>query len=131
MQNRSCAGVALVEVLVAMLVLAAGVLGVVALQSSSVRLNQSAQQKTHVLLAVNSLAELLRADATRARTGAYAGDCEQDLLADWTAQLQQASASALCPELSWDAATGFYTIALAWSDERLTAEQAVVVQVRP
>lgn len=130
-RSQRSAGVALVEVLVAMLVLAAGVLGVVALQSSSVRLNQSAQQKTQLLLAVNSLAELLRADAGRARTGAYAGDCQQELLADWVVGLQQASASSLCPELSWDAASGFYTVALSWDDERTQASQQLVVQVRP
>lgn len=56
------AGVSLLEVLVALFVLAVGLLGVIALQAETIKLNQQAYGSTQAIFAANDAAERMRAN---------------------------------------------------------------------
>lgn len=124
-------GIALIEILISVLVLGIGLLGIAALQSSSVRYSQSAQERTTALIMAGTLTEIMRANPNVARTGSYAGDCESDLLAEWALQLQVATGTTTCPEVAWDAGAGVYTISISWQDEKVTGTTSFAIQVRP
>jgi type IV pilus assembly protein PilV len=124
-------GIALMEILISILVLAIGLLGIAALQSSSVRYSQSAQERTTALIMAGSLTEIMRADPALARSGAYAGDCEAELLADWALQLQSATATEVCPEVQWDSTAGVYTISISWQDEKAITATLFELRIRP
>lgn len=124
-------GIALIEILISVLVLAIGLLGIAALQSSSVRYSQSAQERTTALIMAGTLTEIIRSNPEVARAGSYAGDCEAELLADWALQLQAATGTSSCPDVTWDAGTGLYTISISWQDEKVTGATNFTFQVRP
>lgn len=54
------AGISLLEVLVALFVLAVGLLGVIAMQAESIKLNQQAYGSTQAIFAANDAAERMR-----------------------------------------------------------------------
>ncbi len=124
-------GIALIEVLISVLVLGIGLLGIAALQSSSVRYSQSAQERTIALIMAGTLTEMMRSNPDVARAGSYAGDCESELLAEWALQLQAATGTTTCPEIAWDAGAGVYTISISWQDEKVTGSTDFAIQVRP
>jgi len=124
-------GIALIEILISVLVLGIGLLGIAALQSSSVRYSQSAQERTTALILAGTLTEIMRSNPDVARSGSYAGDCESELLAEWALQLQAATGTTTCPEVSWDAGAGVYTININWQDEKVTGSTNFTIQVRP
>ncbi len=124
-------GIALIEILISVLVLGIGLLGIAALQSSSVRYSQSAQERTTALIMAGTLTEMMRANPDVARAGSYAGDCQAELLAEWALQLQAATGTTTCPEVSWDAGAGVYTININWQDEKVTGSTNFTIQVRP
>lgn len=124
-------GIALIEILISVLVLGIGLLGIAALQSSSVRYSQSAQERTTALIMAGTLTEIMRANPNVARTGSYAGNCGSDLLAEWALQLQVATGTTTCPEVAWDAGAGVYTISISWQDEKVTGTTSFAIQVRP
>jgi type IV pilus assembly protein PilV len=64
-------GVGLVEVLIAVLVLSFGMLGLVGLQTWSLRNNQSALERGMATVQTHSIADAMRADRTSAMGGAY------------------------------------------------------------
>ena len=124
-------GIALIEILISVLVLGIGLLGIAALQSSSVRYSQSAQERTTALIMAGTLTEIIRANPDVARAGSYAGDCESELLADWALQLQAATGTTTCPEVGWDAGAGVYTISISWQDDKVKGATSFEIQVRP
>ena len=124
-------GIALIEILISVLVLGIGLLGIAALQSSSVRYSQSAQERTTALIMAGTLTEIMRANPDEARAGSYAGDCEAALLAEWALELQAATGTPTCPNVSWDAGVGVYTINISWQDEKVTGATHFSIQVRP
>ncbi|WP_233081251.1 type IV pilus modification protein PilV [Rheinheimera soli] len=124
-------GIALIEILISVLVLAIGLLGIAALQSSSVRYSQSAQERTTALIMAGTLTEIIRSNPVVARAGSYAGNCESQLLADWALQLQLATGTSSCPEVEWDAGAGVYTISISWQDEKVASSTSFEIQVRP
>jgi len=66
-------GETLIEVIVATLVFAIGILGNMGLQSASVMNNKSSLHQTKAILAANDIAEKIRANRTAALDGAYNG----------------------------------------------------------
>jgi type IV pilus assembly protein PilV len=82
-------GVSLIEVLVAVLVLAFGLLGLASLQMVTLRNNQSAFDRSRAVMAVYSIADVMRADISSTgtlNTGSAFISGRQD---DWDALLQQ------------------------------------------
>lgn len=71
--HRSQAGETLIEVVVATLVFAVGLLGNLGLQSASVQSNKSSLHQTKAILAVNDIAERIRANRDAALEGSYSG----------------------------------------------------------
>lgn len=124
-------GIALLEILIAVLVLGIGLLGIAAMQGSSVRYSQSAQERTTALIMAGTLMEMMRANPDVARAGSYAGDCQSELLAEWALQLQESTGTTSCPEVNWDAGAGVYTITISWQDDKVTGASNFEIQVRP
>lgn len=65
------AGVSLLEVLVAILVLSLGLLGLGSLQATSLRMNYSAYMRSHAAQAALDMADRMRANRQAALAGAY------------------------------------------------------------
>lgn len=64
-------GVGMIEVLVAVLLLAVGFLGMAALQASSLSTNNSAMARSMATIASYSILDAMRADVVNARAGKY------------------------------------------------------------
>lgn len=64
-------GVGLIEVLVAVLVLAIGLLGIAGLQSQALKNNQSAFERSQAVALTYLMMDAMRANVTAARTGLY------------------------------------------------------------
>ncbi|WP_312960350.1 type IV pilus modification protein PilV [Stutzerimonas nitrititolerans] len=71
---RKEAGATLIEVLVAMVVLAIGLLGLAGLQTTSIQSNHSAYYRSQATLLAGDLADRMRANRTEALTNAYVID---------------------------------------------------------
>lgn len=68
-RRKNIAGFTLIEVLVAILVLAIGLLGMAGLQGLSVRNSQSAYQRTQAAILAHSLVDEMRANPTQEFSG--------------------------------------------------------------
>lgn len=71
---RKETGATLIEVLVAMVVLAIGLLGLAGLQATSVQSNHSAYYRSQATILASDLADRMRANRTEALTNAYLTD---------------------------------------------------------
>jgi len=71
---RKETGATLIEVLIAMVVLAIGLLGLAGLQATSIQSNHSAYYRSQATLLANDLADRMRANRTAALTTAYVTD---------------------------------------------------------
>lgn len=76
--RRTQAGVGLIEVLVALLVLSLGVLGIAALQVRALANGGSSMSMTMATVASYSILEAMRADRTNAVAGSYNGSITGD-----------------------------------------------------
>ena len=90
----SQAGVGLIEVLVAVLVLSIGFIGIAALQVRSLSMNNSAMSRSAATIDSYSILDAMRADAASAGNGAYnttvtANGCPTDTSTLANAQLMQ------------------------------------------
>ena len=65
------AGISLIEILVALLVLAIGLLGLASLQSNGLRMNQSAYLRTQASILAYDIVDRMRANASQATADAY------------------------------------------------------------
>jgi len=72
-QSTRQAGVGLIEVLIAVLVLSIGFLGMAALQAKSLSTNNSAMSRSMATIASYSILDAMRADRTNALGAAYNG----------------------------------------------------------
>jgi type IV pilus assembly protein PilV len=70
-RRRHQAGAGLIEVLIAILVVAIGVIGVARIQINMLRANQDAMLRTQASLLAYDMIDRMRADRERALTGAY------------------------------------------------------------
>ncbi len=97
-------GVGLIEVLVAVLVMAIGLLGLAGLQIRTLRDNESASQRGVAVMQTHSIIDAMRADRTKATTDGYdialadatpTGSTFRDLaIASWRTSLEDALGSA-------------------------------------
>lgn len=132
------AGVGLVEILVAVLVLGFGLLGVAAMQSLALRNSQSAMERSQAVVQAYAMIDAMRANADQARQGAYnmsAARCATPAggspsspdgaslaNADQQAWIQSLGASlgrrpTTCGRVSCDAA-GLCLVTVQWDDSR-------------
>jgi type IV pilus assembly protein PilV len=120
---RTQAGVGLIEVLIAVLVLCFGMLGLIALQLTTLKQNQSALERGLAVVQSHSIIDAMRADRNNALSGGFniALDAEPNgntfasiAIAAWRSDLQ---------EMFGDDATGSIdcdgprcTITVQWND---------------
>jgi len=71
MERRRQQGASLIEVLVSMVVLAIGILGISALQATSMKSNQSSYARTQAILHTEDIVERMRSNLAGVRNGDY------------------------------------------------------------
>ena len=131
LRDRVC-GTSLIEVLVAVVILAVGLLGVAGMQMSALRNNQMAYERSAATFLTNSIAERMAANRTALALAAFAlydtamcaapgsanALAQQDLIS-WIADIQSPGmlGATGCGSVNCTAA-GVCTIAVQWSDSR-------------
>ena len=96
-------GFSLIEILVSLLILAVGILGMLALQSHTIKSNISSDQRTHALMVLDSIEETILADRANQGTSICAANAldpfNNALTAgiDNTAAITWTGGSAPCP----------------------------------
>lgn len=122
----AAAGVGLIEVLIAVLILAIGLLGVAALQATALRNSQSSLQRSQGVVHVYSILDAMRANVTAARGGAYnmgltctvpaGGTLVSDDQRNWIQAIQQNLGPNACGQVN--CAANVCTITVRWDDSR-------------
>jgi type IV pilus assembly protein PilV len=127
-RRRRATGVGLIEVLVAVTILAFGLLGIAALQATSLRSNQSAAERSEAVIGTYAILERMRANYDVAANGGYdlaAMTCNaptaSDLVTtdqhDWITALKQSMGSSACGQIK-DCGSDKCTIVVQWDDTR-------------
>lgn len=127
-------GTSLVEVMVSLLVLGAGILGVAGSQATALRNSQSSFARNHAAILTQSMFDAMRANAAVARAGGYdfnstltacAVPAAGATLADadrrtWVTNLRAAlgDANTTCGRVACVAATSTCTVTVRWDDSR-------------
>jgi type IV pilus assembly protein PilV len=122
-------GASLLEILIAMLILAIGMLGIAALQAVSLRNTQSSSDRTNAVIQSYSMLDMLRANRVAARGGQYdqgylctvPASTTTRIQADvglWIAQLQEAMGPTACGAIDCGAET--CEVSVRWDDSRAT-----------
>jgi type IV pilus assembly protein PilV len=125
-------GVGLIEVLVAVLVLAIGLLGVAAMQATALRNSQSSLERSQGVMHIYTILDAMRANPDTARAGGYnigmtcavpaAGDLVANDRRAWIATLQQNLGNTACGQIA--CAGALCTVTVRWDDSRGTASVA-------
>lgn len=138
MSRRSAAaGVGLVEILVAVTVLAFGLLGIAALQATSLRNTQSSLEHGEATIKTYEILERMRANYDVAGNGGYdlaemtcsVPDATTRVQKDWKAwieSLQQALGPSACGQIV-DCGSENCTIKVQWDDSRGTGNEKDLV----
>ncbi|MCO7468938.1 type IV pilus modification protein PilV [Stenotrophomonas maltophilia] len=138
--RSSQSGFSLIEVMVALLILAFGLLGFALLQTTSVRFVQSANYRTQATNLANDLIELMRAQRTDTLAGgAYSsasfsagavtanGACAwptgpavtpKTNVARWQCEVVKTLGDKASAEVQFTQSTGLVSVAITWGDQR-------------
>lgn len=122
-------GVGLIEVLIAVLVMAIGLLGIAALQATALRNAQSSLERSQAVIQSYTIFDAMRANRVAALGNAYNIDmtCEPaagDSLASkdiarWLTAMQRTLGPSTCGKIQCDA-TGLCKVNVQWDDTRAT-----------
>lgn len=126
---RNQKGASLLEVLIAVLILAIGLLGIAALQAVTLRNMQGSGDRSVAVIQTYAMFDMMRANRDDALDGSYdtAGYlCEapeggtriNNEHAAWIEQMQQSMGPSACGEVDC-AVGGECTVRVRWSEERL------------
>ena len=114
-------GFSLIEVLVAIVVLSLGMLGLAALQMTSLRFNQSALMRTQATTLASDIFDCMRANRTLAANYVIGPDpaagtsiAAQDLI-NWKARIKTLLGPAATGSIATDLEKK-YTVTITWSD---------------
>ena len=131
-------GMSLLEVLIAVLVLAIGLLGIAALQATALRNSQGSLERNQAVIATYTIADAMRANPTGAAGGGYAmaHTCSAPALpsaptltdrdlTNWMTDLRAVMGGQGCGTIVYDAGTAAvgdesYRITVEWDDSRAT-----------
>ena len=133
-------GFTLIEVLIAVVLLAGGLLGLAALQAASLKNNQSAYNRSQATQLAYDMADRIRANPTEANnlaasvyvattTATAQSSCKispgctpalmaQNDRAEWNANIITALGSLGTGSVTGNAATRIFTITISWDDNR-------------
>ena len=130
--SRRQRGLSLIEVLIAMLILAIGLLGIAAMQAITLRNSQSAFDRTQAVVLSYAMLDRMRANSAAARAGSYnlAETCTaptgtatliQNDHRQWIQELRgtMGDATTTCGTISCVASV--CSITVKWNDSRATA----------
>lgn len=143
---RRQAGVSLIEVLVALFVLAFGMLGIAGMQTMAMKANQSAFERNAAVISASSIVERIRSNQQWTRDGSYnralpTGACTAPEGLDrvsldinaWLAELRTNLGDAACGGINCAGDPVFCRISVRWDDGRVrggAAAQVFEVDVR-
>ncbi|MBU0602785.1 MAG: type IV pilus modification protein PilV [Gammaproteobacteria bacterium] len=128
------AGVSLIEVLVALFVLAFGMLGIAGMQTMAMKANQSAYERNSAVISASSIAERMRTNQLVARSGGYnrafpeegcaavpegSSAAEADIKG-WQTELERNLGDAACGAISCTGTPTTCKISIRWDDSRVT-----------
>lgn len=124
-------GAGLIEVMVAVLILAIGLLGIAAMQAAALRNSQSALERSQGIINTYAIIDAMRANVIEARAGAYELEqaCEvpdpdaattlaEDDISFWLENVQQNLGEQACGTI--DCAGNRCSITVQWDDTRGT-----------
>ncbi len=119
-------GVGLLEVLIAVLVMAVGMLGIAALQAVALRNSQSSFERSNAVVQSYAILDAMRANAAAARIGQYdrgmicelpdEGDLVETDLRNWITSLHQSLGDDACGQTDCDSVS--CTVTVQWNDSR-------------
>jgi len=123
---NKCAGFTLLEILITVFILAIGLLGLAALQMTSLKNNHSAQHRTSAVVLAYDIVDRMRlnktANYTLAMNATPAGSTLKDTdLIEWTDEL---SSSIPSGDGSISIAGNIVTVVVQWDDSRATSGSA-------
>lgn len=126
-------GVSLIEVLVALFVLAFGMLGIAGMQTMAMKANQSAFERNAAVIAAYSMADRMRSNQTLARNGTYNRDlptsgCEIPTgtepatidINQWLTGLANNLGAGSCGGITCSGTPVSCRITVRWDDSRVT-----------
>jgi type IV pilus assembly protein PilV len=139
--GRRSAGFSLIEVLIAVVILAFGLLGIASLQMATLRKSQSALQRSQATMQTYAILDAMRANREAARIGAYnlttmtcatpepSSLAARDL-ANWMGSLKQAFGESACGKVVCGSVE--CEISVRWNDERArgSSEQTITTVTR-
>lgn len=99
LNHRRQAGIGMIEVLIAVLVVSIGFLGMAALQAKALSTNNSAMARSMATVSTYSILDAMRADILQARQGAYNGTVTADACPAAGASLASTQLNAWCTQL--------------------------------
>ncbi len=131
-------GFTLLEVLIAVLVLAGGLLGLAGLQATSLRNNQSAYNRSQATQMAYDMADRMRSNVANAEllmgsaylgagaqitgcttlTGCTPAQMAQNDLFEWNRDIDNTLLTSATGTISVDVPTRIFTIAITWDDNR-------------
>lgn len=121
------AGVGLIEVMVAVLIMGIGLLGIAAMQATALRNSQSSLESSQAVIQTYAILDAMRANRTEALANAYAitktcskpgtgGTLATYDLASWIESLQTTLGAGSCGAIACD--NGDCTVTVTWDDSR-------------
>lgn len=140
--RRSSRGITMIEVLVAVVVLAFGLLGIATMQMSALRNSQSAMDRSLATVQSYAILDAMRANLAVARIGGYdltpmtcsapaPGTLAQNDLNAWMTSLKQGMGESACARIVCGGVECEITV--QWNDSRSkggSSEQQVVTRTR-
>ena len=124
---RRMAGVGMIEVLIAIVILAFGMLGIAALQATTLRNSQSSLERSQAVVQTYAILDAMRANVGVARAGGYnlgamtcavpaAGDLAATDLNEWITALHDSLGESSCGRIACGNAACKITV--QWDDSR-------------
>ncbi|MFC3550106.1 type IV pilus modification protein PilV [Lysobacter cavernae] len=120
-------GVGLIEVLIAVLVMAIGLLGIAALQATALRNSQSSLERSQAVIQSYTIFDAMRANRIEALGNAYnvgmickleaADTLAKKDIAGWLTAMQRTLGPTTCGKINCDA-NGLCTVSVRWDDSR-------------
>lgn len=134
---RQVAGVGLIEILIAIVILAFGLLGIAALQMTALRNSQSSLQRSQATVQTYAILDAMRANREAARIGDYnlttmtctapdTGTLAMNDLANWIGSLKKTLGESACAMVVCGSVE--CEISVQWNDTRARGESEQTVK---